>query len=128
MVKLTIGPGVGVGEADGVGLGAGAGVGVGVGVGVGIGVGVGVGVGIGVGVGVGVGVGDGALTTMSCSTLAACPWASVTVSRTYLTPASWNVNAMEDPLPSSDPSASSVQLYEHGPAAHDEAPPLKETG
>src|SRR6267143_584669 len=86
----------------------------------------------GAGVGDGVGVDDGlgvkaAPTWTLCSTLAPCPSASVTVKRTYFVPAPWKVNVILGPLPSSEPSASSVQPYEHGVAAHVLALPSKAT-
>ena len=114
----------------GLGTGSGPGAGDGVGVGEGMGVGLGLGVGDGTGVGLRVGVGDGAAgaaTTTSCSAL--CPWprASVTVSRTYLVPTSWKVKAMVGPVPSSEASASSVHLEEHGTAKQVVALPLNET-
>src|SRR5436190_55397 len=64
----------------------------------------------------------------SCSTLALWDLASVMVNRTYLVPGSRNVNDIPTPVPSSEPSASSVQRYEQGDAAHVEDDPSNETG
>jgi hypothetical protein len=60
--------------------------------------------------------------------LAVCDCASVIVSRTFLVVAAWNVYDIVTPVPSWDPSASSVHLYEHGVAKHEDDEPSKETG